>query len=149
MGHVGYVSLFPMMLGLIPASSEKLEKALDIIRDPTQLWSGFGIRSLSKQDAYFRKGEDYWRGSIWININYLLLQSLHVIISIEYFNENRIILKHLDLIRKGVRLFIKSYGQILYQMYSRVGLRQVLYGNNIAKMTVKAKDLIHSRAGLL
>ncbi len=48
-----------------------------MIHDPKLMWSPFGICSLSKLDSYFGKGENYWRGPIWININYLLLQSLH------------------------------------------------------------------------
>lgn len=41
------------------------------------MWSPFGLRSLSKSDPYFGKGEDYWRGHIWVNLNYLVLRALH------------------------------------------------------------------------
>ncbi|KAJ2309807.1 Processing alpha glucosidase I [Coemansia sp. RSA 2705] len=75
--HKGYVSLFPMLLGLVPRDSPKLGSILDMLEDPDELWSEYGIRSLSKSDALYGKGEDYWRGPIWININYLVLASLH------------------------------------------------------------------------
>ncbi|KAJ2222983.1 Processing alpha glucosidase I [Coemansia sp. RSA 520] len=75
--HKGYVSLFPMLLGLVPPESPKMGHILDMIEDPDELWSEFGIRSLSTQDEFYGKGEDYWRGPIWININYLVLSSLH------------------------------------------------------------------------
>ncbi|KAJ2461656.1 Processing alpha glucosidase I [Coemansia sp. RSA 2424] len=75
--HRGYVSLFPMLLGLLPADSDKLGHILDMIEDPDELWTEFGVRSLSKRDEYYGVGENYWRGPIWININYLVLSSLH------------------------------------------------------------------------
>ncbi|KAI8971466.1 glycoside hydrolase [Mycotypha africana] len=73
--HKGYLSLFPMNLGLLPADSPKLGAILDLIE--SELWSPYGLRSLSASDPYFSTGEDYWRGPIWININYLTLQSLY------------------------------------------------------------------------
>lgn len=36
----------------------------------------FGVRSLSASDSFYMKGDQYWTGPIWININYLLLSSL-------------------------------------------------------------------------
>ncbi|CAG8443656.1 9694_t:CDS:10 [Ambispora gerdemannii] len=75
--HKGYLSLFPMLLGLIPHDSPKLGAILDLIYDPEELWSIYGIRSLSKSDIFFNTGENYWRGPIWININYLVLSSLY------------------------------------------------------------------------
>eukprot|EP00026_Physarum_polycephalum_P001358 Phypoly_transcript_01359.p1 GENE.Phypoly_transcript_01359~~Phypoly_transcript_01359.p1 ORF type:complete len:805 (+),score=137.01 Phypoly_transcript_01359:1030-3444(+) len=75
--HDGYISIFPLLLGLIPHDSPKLGLVLDVVRDPAKLWSQYGILSLSRQDTYFGTHENYWRGAIWININYLLLSSLH------------------------------------------------------------------------
>ena len=37
--NVGYVSLFPMLFGLIPADDPKLERMFDILEDPIQLWT--------------------------------------------------------------------------------------------------------------
>ncbi|KAJ2345688.1 Processing alpha glucosidase I [Coemansia sp. RSA 2673] len=75
--HRGYVSLFPMLLGLVPPDSKKLGHILSMIEDPEELWTEFGVRSLSKRDEFYGQGENYWRGPIWININYLILSSLH------------------------------------------------------------------------
>lgn len=75
--HKGYISLFPFLLGLLPASSPHLGAVLDILRDPEQLWSPYGIRSLSTQEPLFGQGENYWRGPIWIQMNYMALSVLY------------------------------------------------------------------------
>lgn len=74
--HKGYVSLLPFLMKLVPASSSHLMPILELVSDPEELWTDYGIASLSKQDEFFGKGEDYWRGSIWMNINYLVLDAL-------------------------------------------------------------------------
>jgi mannosyl-oligosaccharide glucosidase len=75
--HKGYISIFPLLLGLIPVDSPHLGALLDMISDPAHLWSDYGLRSLSKSDEFYSTGENYWRGPIWINMNYLALSSLH------------------------------------------------------------------------
>ncbi|KAG5437789.1 hypothetical protein PCANB_000503 [Pneumocystis canis] len=75
--HIGYVTIFPLLTGLLPASSPHLGKLLDIMYSPEHLWSPYGLRSLSTKDPYFEKDENYWRGAIWININYMALSSLY------------------------------------------------------------------------
>lgn len=75
--HKGYISLFPFITKLMPTDDfDKLEYLVDLISDPEELWSDFGIRSLSKSDKYHGTAENYWRSPIWININYLVLESL-------------------------------------------------------------------------
>ena len=74
--HRGYISLFPFLLGLIPADSPHLKPTLDIITDPNHLWSPYGIRSLSKSHELFGKDENYWRGPIWVQMNWLALKAL-------------------------------------------------------------------------
>ncbi|KAK4048339.1 Processing alpha glucosidase I [Microbotryomycetes sp. JL201] len=75
--HQGYVTLFPMLLGLLPPSSPRLGAVLESLRDPEQMWSPYGIRSLSKSDKYFHTGEDYWCSPIWIPMNYMILSALY------------------------------------------------------------------------
>ncbi|KAF8534679.1 glucosidase I [Trichophaea hybrida] len=74
--HKGYISIFPVLVGLVEKDSEKLGKVLDLMEDPEELWSDFGLRSLSKSDELFGTGENYWKGPVWININYLAIQRL-------------------------------------------------------------------------
>ncbi|CAI2190994.1 5523_t:CDS:10, partial [Funneliformis geosporum] len=73
----GYLSLFPMVLELLPNDSPKLGAILDLIHNPNELWSTYGLRSLSKSNKLFHTGEDYWKGNIWINVNYLVLSSIY------------------------------------------------------------------------
>lgn len=74
--HKGYISLFPFLTGLMDANSPKLGDILSLIGDENELWSEFGLRSLSKNDPLYGTGENYWRGPIWININYLAVVQL-------------------------------------------------------------------------
>lgn len=76
--HKGYISIFPFLTGLTPADSPRLGPILDLIGDPNELWSDYGIRSLSKNDEFYGTGENYWRGPIWMNVNFLVLKNLHV-----------------------------------------------------------------------
>ncbi|ORY48586.1 glycoside hydrolase [Rhizoclosmatium globosum] len=75
--HLGYLNLFPYVLGIIPGDSKRIENFLDLISDPNKLWTDFGLSSLSKSDKYFGTGENYWRGPIWMNIQYLVVRRLY------------------------------------------------------------------------
>lgn len=74
--HEGYISILPFALKLTPKHSRHIQQIVSLIGDESKLFSPFGILSLSKQDQYFGKGENYWRGNIWMNINYLCLEAL-------------------------------------------------------------------------
>ncbi len=79
--HTGYVSLFPLLLRLLPPAAPELGAALTALRDPAQLWSPAGLRSLSKASPLYaarntRHDPPYWRGAVWVNINYMALRAL-------------------------------------------------------------------------
>jgi mannosyl-oligosaccharide glucosidase len=76
--HKGYVSIFPFLVGLLPPDSPRLQAILQTISDPEDLWSEFGIRSLSTKDEFYGSGENYWRSPIWMNMNYMALKQLYV-----------------------------------------------------------------------
>ena len=76
--HKGYISLFPFLTGLLKPDSPKLGKLLALLGDEEELWSPYGLRSLSKKHEFYGTAENYWRSPIWININYLAIAQLHV-----------------------------------------------------------------------
>ncbi|THC98173.1 hypothetical protein EYZ11_002329 [Aspergillus tanneri] len=75
--HKGYISIFPFLTGMVGPRSPRLKAILDLINDPEELWSDYGIRSLSKKDALYGTEENYWRSPIWVNINYLVFKNLY------------------------------------------------------------------------
>lgn len=76
--HKGYISIFPFLTGLLSADSPRLGAILDLISDPEEMWSPYGLRSLSKSDPNYGTEENYWRSPVWMNINYLAVKALLV-----------------------------------------------------------------------
>ena len=76
--HKGYISIFPFLTGMVSASNPRLGAILDLIADPEELWTEYGVRSLSLKDEHYGTDENYWRGPVWINMNYLVLKNLLV-----------------------------------------------------------------------
>ncbi|OQV18067.1 Mannosyl-oligosaccharide glucosidase GCS1 [Hypsibius exemplaris] len=78
---LGYVSLFPLMLRLLDPSAATLGHTLDHLRSPNLLWTDYGVRSLARNSALFaahntEHDAPYWRGAVWINMNFLILKAL-------------------------------------------------------------------------
>ncbi|XP_030046760.1 mannosyl-oligosaccharide glucosidase isoform X1 [Microcaecilia unicolor] len=81
-GALGYVSLFPFLLRVLQPDSPRLETLFRDMRNEKKLWTPYGLRSLSKTSPLYLKYNTehdgpYWRGPIWININYLAVKALH------------------------------------------------------------------------
>lgn len=76
--HKGYISIFPFITGLVGPEHEHLKDVLALIADKDELWSDFGIRSLSQKDEGYGQDENYWRSPIWMNMNYLIVKQLLV-----------------------------------------------------------------------
>ena len=78
--HISYVNLFALIGGIYDFDSKNDKEAFDniinFLLDENELYSEFGIRSLSKSDLLYHTGDDYWRGNVWINLNYLVLRGL-------------------------------------------------------------------------
>jgi len=78
----GYVNLFPVILQVLQPESIHLETIVKQLDDPKLLWTPHGLRSLAKNAPLYntRNTEHdppYWRGPIWININFMALKSLN------------------------------------------------------------------------
>ncbi|CAL5418758.1 unnamed protein product [Camellia sinensis] len=117
--HIGYVSLFPFVAGIIPPDSTILERQLNLISNRSILWTDYGLRSLSKTSSMYMKyntehDAPYWRGPIWMNINYMILSSLH-----RYSKENgpyrdKAKIIYNDLRSNLIRNVVKNYQQTGY-----------------------------------
>jgi mannosyl-oligosaccharide glucosidase len=75
--HIGYVNLYPLAFGILKIEDPAFKMILHYLKTEDELFSDYGIRSLSKSDLLYHTGEDYWRGNIWININYMVLRGLY------------------------------------------------------------------------
>ena len=76
--HLGYINLFPFLMGMIPEGSAEFLAVMDIMSNESILWSEDGIRSLSSNDTFYGVGDNYWRGAVWMPINYLILRACKV-----------------------------------------------------------------------
>lgn len=64
------------MFGLID-DLEEVKSSLKVLGDPEFMLGRSGVRSLSKTDQFYLHSSNYWRGAIWINVNFLVLRGLH------------------------------------------------------------------------
>ncbi|XP_074643874.1 mannosyl-oligosaccharide glucosidase-like [Tubulanus polymorphus] len=89
----GYVSLFPFLLQILEPNSPKLNRILKDITKPDLLWTPYGLRSLARNSPFYKKfntehDPPYWRGNIWINLNYLAVRALNHYASVEGPSQN-------------------------------------------------------------
>lgn len=76
-----YSGLIPLIAGIVPAG--RVERVLAALRDPQQLLSPYGVRSVSAESVIYQPGyakergvNSNWRGPVWVPINYLLVEAL-------------------------------------------------------------------------
>ncbi|KAL1187623.1 Alpha-glucosidase 2 [Cardamine amara subsp. amara] len=117
--HIGYVSFFPFMFRIIPPDSSILDKQLDLISSRNIVWSDYGLLSLAKNSSLYMKYNaeheaPYWRGAIWMNMNYMILSSLHhySIVDGPYSSKARTIYEELR--SNLIRNVVSNYNQTGY-----------------------------------
>lgn len=64
----------------MPPNSPRLDSLLTLL-ESEDIWTEHGLRSLSRSSPLYMKSNTkddppYWRGAIWINMNYLAVRSL-------------------------------------------------------------------------
>lgn len=90
-----YVGLFPLLMRMLPPGSPRLDAVLSQLRSEAELWTPYGLRSLSAASSIYNQSNTehdapYWRAPVWLNVNYLALASL----------------KHYSQVRISMQLFI-------------------------------------------
>jgi len=119
--HIGYVSLFPVISHLVDPQHALYKRSLKIIKSSkVGLWSKHGLRSLSKNDPLYGEAENYWRGPVWMNINYLVLRALH-----ENFNVN---LEEDEKVEASKESELSSITQKVYESLRKNVIRTVQNG---------------------
>lgn len=75
--HVGYGSLLPIAFGMLEPDTIEFNATLKLMSDTTMLNSTHGLSSIATSSPYYLMNKDaYWRGPVWLNMNYLALRGL-------------------------------------------------------------------------
>jgi hypothetical protein len=75
--RLGYPSLLPLAFGMIPKDSPQYKATIHALNSTMNFNSLFGISSISRSDStYLASKDSYWRGPVWVNMNYLVLRGL-------------------------------------------------------------------------
>ncbi|GAY44087.1 hypothetical protein CUMW_079540 [Citrus unshiu] len=124
--HVGYVSLFPFMEKIIPPDSWILDKQLDLISNRSILWTDYGLRSLAKTSSLYMKHNTehdppYWRGPIWMNMNYRILAALYYYSQVNGPYRERAEVIYDELRGNLIRNVVRNYHQtgFLWEQYDQ------------------------------
>lgn len=66
-------NFYPLICGA--ADADRAQKVLAIMADPTQFWGEWILPTVSRRDPLFLQ-QDYWHGTIWGPVNYLVYQGV-------------------------------------------------------------------------
>lgn len=115
----GYVSLFPLITEILEPDSLQLGQLLTDLRNTNLLWTKYGLRSLSKSSPLYNKRNTehdppYWRGPIWININYLVARALHHYSKIEGPHQVRATVLYNELRENLITNILREYQKTGY-----------------------------------
>mmetsp|Transcript_7619 Transcript_7619/g.22485 ORF Transcript_7619/g.22485 Transcript_7619/m.22485 type:complete len:941 (+) Transcript_7619:605-3427(+) len=110
----GYLSLFPLLMRLLPADSHELGVQLAQLTEPDLLWTPFGLRSLAKTASLYRSyntehDAPYWRAPIWFNANFLALQALQHYGKVSGPHQGAAEEAHTQLRRNLLRTVVREY----------------------------------------
>ncbi|WP_420448732.1 amylo-alpha-1,6-glucosidase [Candidatus Palauibacter sp.] len=71
--RVASSNFLPLIAGV--PSARQANRMVDVLRDPDRFWGEWVLPTISRNDPAF-DDQQYWRGSIWPPMNYLVLQGL-------------------------------------------------------------------------
>ncbi|WP_419940804.1 MGH1-like glycoside hydrolase domain-containing protein [Candidatus Palauibacter sp.] len=71
--RVAASNFLPLIAGV--PSARRARRMVGVLRDPARFWGEWLLPSISRDDPAF-DDQQYWRGSIWPPMNYLVLQGL-------------------------------------------------------------------------
>lgn len=66
-------NFYPLICGA--ADEDRAQKVLAVMTDPTQFWGEWILPTVSRRDPLFLQ-QDYWHGTIWGPVNYLVSQGV-------------------------------------------------------------------------
>ncbi|KAG0605933.1 hypothetical protein M758_9G099500 [Ceratodon purpureus] len=117
--HYGYNSLFPMLMDILPLDSLMFENQLQLLHNESNLWTNFGLRSLATTSSlYMERNTEhdapYWRGPVWMNINYLVLSALDRCSKVEGQHSSRCNEMYSQLRANLIRNVVKRYHESGY-----------------------------------
>ena len=69
--------MFPIAFNAFKGDNDRLEDTIRFAVDEETVFSPFGLRGVSKRDIFYFPGTGYWRGPVWISVNYLVLRGLY------------------------------------------------------------------------
>ena len=76
-----YTGLIPLVAGIVPP--DRAARVLEAVRDPAQLLSPYGVRSVSAKSVLYEPGysstrgtNSNWRGPVWVPLNYLIIEAI-------------------------------------------------------------------------
>ena len=71
--RVAASNFLPLIAGV--SSARRARRMVDVLRDPDRFWGEWVLPTISRDDPAF-DDQQYWQGSIWPPMNYLVLQGL-------------------------------------------------------------------------
>ena len=71
--RVAASNFLPLIAGI--PSQTRARRMIETLRDPSRFWGDWVLPTISRDDPAFAD-QQYWRGSIWPPMNYLVLQGL-------------------------------------------------------------------------
>ena len=129
----GIVNLWPVAFDMFD-SNNTLDSTLMFAVDEDTMFSPYGLRGVSKRDIFYFPGTGYWRGPVWISVNYIVLRGLY-----KYFldYEPQHPLRDNDSSMRTPRDFYKTLRRNLAQTVYDNWLPQHLFYENFNDVTGK------------